>query len=242
MFLSRLWMLIVCLSALTAPTVQAQPMDRVVAANYAPLMIVDGADRPGYAIEVLQEAARRCGRHVDITFLPFERAMRALQSQDHVIMPALFYGKKNNETFQWVVEIQTAKLRFSTLSDPVDTLAAARALDAIVVERGTTSDAMLTELAFDNVIRTGGPESSSRMLEAGRVDAWFQAGMTMQQFWARIDTSAPLILGDIVREVPIYLVASKALPDDVATSYRVAIDGMRADGTLRRLFQSYQPG
>ena len=49
----------------------AQPTDKVVAAYYPPLMIDTSEDRPGYAVEVLREAARRTGRQVNITFLPF---------------------------------------------------------------------------------------------------------------------------------------------------------------------------
>jgi len=224
-----------------ARLVHAQPVDRVVAANYAPLMIADGGDRPGYAIEVLQEAARRCGRQIEITFVPFERAMLALRSEEDVMMPALFYGKKHNSEFRWLVDIHSARLRFATLSGTVDSIEAARALDTIAIESGTTADAMLSELGFTNLVRTVSPESSGMMLAAGRVDAWFQNGHTMQQFWSQLNITKPMTMGQTIREVPIYLVGSMGLDDAVADDYVRAIEAMRADGTLSALFAYYAP-
>ncbi|WP_299292482.1 transporter substrate-binding domain-containing protein [uncultured Tateyamaria sp.] len=221
--------------------VHAQTVDRIVAANYAPLMNEGNSERPGYAIEVLQEAARRNGRQLDITFMPFERAMLALRSQDEVLMPALFFGKRHNNEFRWLIEIHSAKLRFATISDSVDSLDAARALGSIAIESGTTADAMLSNLGFSNLVRTVSPESSSRMLAAGRVDAWFQNGHTMQQFWAQLEVSQPMTLGQTVREVPIFLVASAGLNDDVANAYKNSVEEMRDDGTLDALFENYAP-
>ncbi|MEM8537892.1 MAG: hypothetical protein AAGF56_08530, partial [Pseudomonadota bacterium] len=60
--------------------------DTVVAAHYPPLMIETDTERPGYAVEVLQEAARRAGRDIEITFLPYERAMFRVQNDPATLM------------------------------------------------------------------------------------------------------------------------------------------------------------
>lgn len=239
MRLNRLFSWIFTSLCLVAAPSVAQPVDTVVAANYAPLMIQDDPERPGYAVEVLHEAARRCGRSIDITFMPFERAMLSLRSETDVIMPALFFGKKQNNAFQWLVEINSANLRVATIGDRVDTLEAARKLSSIAVESGTTADAMLTELGFDNLVRTVAPESSGLMLAAGRVDAWFQDGNTIRNFWTQLELTEPLVFGEVLREVPIYLVASTGLNAKVADGYRIAVENMRADGTLDKIAKRY---
>ncbi len=202
-------------------------------------MIAANDAKPGYAIEVLQEAARREGREVEITFVPFERAMLALRTETDVIMPALFFGKKHNDQFQWLVEIQRARLRFATSDGQIVNLEDARRLTRIAIESGTTAEAMLSELGYDNTVLTVSPESSARMLAAGRVDAWFQAEENMRQVWNRLGITTTLSLGEIAREVPIYLVASTALREDVADSYRSAVEDMRADGTLDAIWRFY---
>lgn len=229
-----------CLAfGLMATNVFAQPVDTVVAANYAPLMIEADPARPGYAIEVLREAATRAGREIDISFMPFQRAMHRVQTGSDVLMPALFYGKDRNDQILWLAQIQVAKLRFTTLASRVDTLEAARRLQSIVVEESTTADVFLTRLGFENLVRVGTPESSANMLAAGRVKAWFQNERVMTQEWHRLEIEAPLNLGDVVHEVPIFMVASPTLPEEVRRAYRDAITAMQADGTLTQIWDSY---
>ncbi|MEL7154692.1 MAG: transporter substrate-binding domain-containing protein, partial [Pseudomonadota bacterium] len=115
----------------------------------------------------------------------------------------------------------------------------ARARSAIVVEKGTTADVLLTRHGFKNVVRVSTPEASARMLESGRAEAWFQDDRLMQQTWEQLGLAGRLQVGAYTHEVPIYLVASPGLPNDVTDAYRNAIAAMRDDGTLDRLWQSY---
>ena len=217
----------------------AQPTDKVVAAYYPPLMIDTSEDRPGYAVEVLREAARRTGRQVNITFLPFERAIHTMQRDEATFIPSLFHGKADDHLYNWVVEIQRARLQFSTVTGRIDDLETARAARAIVLEAGTTGDALLTKLGFTNLIRTHSPESSARMLEAGRADAWLLTERLMGQVWGRLNIATELTFGNVVHEVPICLVASPAMPKELLTAYREAVVSMKADGTLVRLQARY---
>ena len=227
---------VVCLPWSTA---LAQPADRVVAAHYPPLMVADNAERPGYAVEILREAAERAGRQVDITFLPFERAIFEVQNGAATLMPSLVKGKKRDDLFLWVIDINVAELRFASLGAPVDDLDSARALGSIVVETGTTGEALLTQFGIDNVTRLHDPTASARMLEARRVDAWFLTERNMQRVWSALDASPPLVFGNVVHSVPIALVASPTLPDDVAAAYRDAVRSMQEDGTLSEILERY---
>ena len=217
----------------------AQPVDRVVAAHYPPLMVAGDLEHPGYAVEILHEAARRAGRSIDVTFLPFERAMFELKNTRSTLMPALFRGKKRDDLFLWLVDINVAELRFASTNAPVNNLEAARALQSVVVETGTTGETLLTQLEFANVTRMHDPAASARMLEAGRVDAWFLTERNMQRVWATLNASPPLVFGDVIHSVPISIVASKALPEDIATAYRVAVQSMFEDGTLGDILKRY---
>ena len=215
--------------------------DTVVAAHYPPLMIEGGGERPGFAVEVLREAARRAGREVEITFLPYQRALYRVQNDPATLMPALFRGKKREDGYHWVVAIQSAKLRFATLSGPVHDLDTARSLSTIVVEGGTTGDVLLTRLGFDNLVRVNSPDSSARMLEVGRADAWLLTRRLMRQVWERLEMAPTLVFGNIVHEVPIFMVASPSLPEDVSAVYRAAVTSMKSDGTLDAILARYEP-
>ncbi|MEX0308960.1 MAG: substrate-binding periplasmic protein [Tateyamaria sp.] len=224
---------------LVATSVRSQPVDEVVAAHYPPLMIDGATDRPGYAVEVLFEAARRAGRDITVTFYPFERAIHAIVNKDAVLMPSLFQGKNYDDDIMWVAEIQRAELRFASISGRVDTLQQARDLPIIVAERGTTSERLLNSLGFENLQTTRSPTSSAQMLAAQRADAWLLTERLMRSTWTRLDMATPLTVGDIVHEVPVFLAASLSLPDDVAHAYAEAIHEMDEDGTLDRILSRY---
>ena len=232
------WMLALLVSAL-ATDVVAQPVDKVVAANYPPLMIKDNPARPGYAVEVLQTAAARAGRSLDLSFLPFTRAMAEVRQGTDLLMPALFFGKEPTEEFLWLAEIQVARLSFATLERPINDLESARALPSIVVEQGTTADTYLTAKGFTNLVRVSTPEASARMLHGDRVAAWLLDETLMQMEWQLLGFSEPLRFGTAILEVPIFLVGSAALPRDVADSYRAALKEMGDDGTLDALWRKY---
>ncbi|MEP5730088.1 MAG: transporter substrate-binding domain-containing protein [Sulfitobacter sp.] len=240
--LKYLFMCIALAVGLSATMLPAQDIDKVVAANYPPLMVENDLDHPGYAVEVLREAAARAGRQIEISFLPFPRAIAEVLAGPATLMPALFFGKRRGDEFLWLAEIQKAQLRFATISkekNGFQTLNTARAFSSIVVELGTTADDYLTEQGFTNLVRVNSPESSARMLEAGRVEAWFQDERVFLQEWGALNFTSPLVMGDVFLRVPVFLVASPMYPAERAEAYRNAIESMKADGTLDALWSKY---
>ncbi|WP_189799413.1 ABC transporter substrate-binding protein [Tateyamaria sp. syn59] len=217
------------------------PIDRVVAAHYPPLMIEGNADRQGYAVDVLREAARRADRQIELQFLPFQRAVHEVLTGEATLMPALFKGKAHDAQILWVTEFHRTSLNFASVSGPVNTLDDARALSSIVVERGTTSENVLDQLGFGNVHSTTSPDASANMLASGRADAWLLTEDMMRMTWGMLDMENPLFIGETIRDIPVFLVASPTLPDDTRRTYMAQINEMRADGTLERLLQRYIP-
>ena len=214
--------------------------DRVVAAHYPPLMIEGSPENPGYAVEVLQEAARRAGRETRLEFLPFERAIHAILSDEKTLMPALFKGKERDKDILWLAEVQRTGLSFSSVSQPVNTLEAARALPLIVVERGTTSEFFLDRLGFANVQRTRSPQASANMLASGRAQAWLLTEQLMRRTWRNMGLHDDLVVGDMIHDIPVFMVASLQLPEDMRIAYQTAVADMRADGTLHRIAEKYR--
>ncbi|MEM6662280.1 MAG: transporter substrate-binding domain-containing protein, partial [Pseudomonadota bacterium] len=225
-------------AAVIVPLSIAQAADTVVAANYPPIMIKGDPVRPGFAVEILQEAAKRSGREIDITFLPFKRAMQRVKTDTATLMPALFYGKSSNDEYLWLERIQSAKLTFATIGPRIDDLDTARSA-AIVVENGSTPHVFLKSNGFQNLTVVSSPEASARMVQLGRVDAWMQSRSIVQQTWNDLAPSLPLTMGNVVHEIPIFMVASASLPEEMVTAYRSAVQSMRADGTLAEIWESY---
>ncbi len=217
-----------------------RPLDRVVAAYYPPLMIDAEADAPGLAVEILRIAANRLDRDLAIEFLPFPRALQAMQNRSDTLMPALFRNDTREDEFLWIAQIDATKVRFLSLDRRVGSLEQARALDKIGVEADSTGDTVLTGMGFQNLERLAGPEMSARMLDAGRIDAWVLTRPLAETVWQRMGLKRQLIPGVILFEVPIYMVAGLGFPEEDALSYRRTIAGMHGDGTVTYLLDKYE--
>ena len=242
----RIIVCVVALAGALAPWVGAvaaegvtAPVDRAAAAYYPPLMIEGQPDKPGIAVEVLQTAAIRLNRDLVVDFYPFQRAMYQLQNHDDVLMPALFRNRAREKNFQWITKIYDTEMRFLTMGDPVDSVWDASKLGNIGVETGSTGDRYLTELGFENLVRLEDPDISARMLHAGRIDAWMLTKPLASTVWRRLGYDTQPTYGEVVLELPVFLVAGLTFPADVAEAYRETIEVMKADGTIEAIRAKY---
>ena len=234
---------IVLSTGLLAGATQAQTqtnVDQVVAAYYPPLMIGAGGDTAGLAIEILQGAAKRAGRKINIEFMPFQRALYRLENDPSVMMPALFRNPEREAKYQWVAQIHATQLQFITLEKRIDTLDAARALGAIGVETGASTEAFLAERGFSNLRHVGTPDATAQMLRSKRVDAWFLTEPLARGAWRRLGFEEDLVIGDVIFEQSIFVVSHVDFPSDVVAAYRAAIADMLADGTIAMILAKYE--
>jgi polar amino acid transport system substrate-binding protein len=228
------------LVAVAARAADHRPLDHVVAAYYPPLMIADSPTNAGVAIEILRIAADRAGRDIEIEFVPFQRALHALDTRDDTLMPALFRNASREDKYRWIATYDAAELNFLTMTQPINTLAEGRALNRIAVETDSSADRFLTGQGFENLVRLANPASSARMLHAGRVDAWVQSGTAATVIWGENSLAPALQIGDPVYSVPIFLTAGLSYPDEAALAYQTAILGMVADGTVASILARYR--
>jgi len=61
----------------------------------------------------------------------------------------------------------------------------------------------------------------------------------MQRVWTQLGLTGSLQFGAVVHEVPVFLVASKALPEETSDIYRSIIEAMKEDGTLEEILARY---
>ncbi len=223
----------------TSDTTRDGPKDRIVAAHYPPLMDEFNGSAPGLAIEILEQAALIAGRQIDVRFLPFQRAMLETKTRDDTLMPALFRNEEREADFQWVALIQTARMKFVTTRAQVHDLTTARKLNLIAVERGSSTERFLKDKGFTNLFVTNDPVSSAQMLAAGRVDAWFLTERLIEKTWKSRKLKPDPVFGDVIHELPIYLVAGPDFPSDVAQAYSAAIKEMRNSGDMSRIIDQY---
>lgn len=225
-------------SALASPGFASHAPDKVIAAYYPPLMMENPA-RPGLSIEILQRAAALSGRTLDITFVPFARAVKTLTRREDYLLPAYFRSPAREASCAWVARTHTVHNVFNTLGRPVDTLDDARKLTRIGVEADTAMDVMLTRLGFDNLIRTSTPLITTQQLRSGRIDAWALTRSIARWVWDDLGHPEHLVQGTPVAIADVYVAASRTVSDNLVEDYAGAIDTLHASGAVREIVARY---
>ena len=110
-----------CVALISQPVFgDPNEQDRVVAANFPPIMIEGDQARPGYAIEILQVAAERADRDIDVAFYPLRRGLAIMQSEGNIIFPSLLRTPERENQFLWLARIGTQFFEFVSRDTPIE--------------------------------------------------------------------------------------------------------------------------
>ncbi|WP_306115141.1 ABC transporter substrate-binding protein [Roseovarius sp. MMSF_3305] len=229
-----------CVALISQPAFgDPNKQDRVVAANFPPIMIEGNQARPGYAIEILQVAAERASREIDVAFYPLRRGLAIMQSEGSIIFPSLLRTPERENQFLWLARIGTQFFEFVSRDTPIETLDQARKLHSIAVPQSGVADIFLTSRGFDNLFRVSSSETAFLMLTHGRVDAWLTSEPIARKYVAQNQTGVTLAVGQPVHELTAFIASSPDLSPDIAEAYRAAVETMRTDGTIARIAEKY---
>jgi len=211
----------------------------VYAVHYPPLMIRDGGERPGFAIEIIQAAEKRLGEKSTVRFYTFARMTKTLLNRDNGLFPTLYRNPQREEKFQWIAKVFVVENSFMTTGQPVNSLEQARQLDKIGVVDKTALHEFLLKNNFTNLEVVNRPEINARKLAAGRIDAWFLTTFLARMIWNQEHIPTPLVAGVPITRPEAYIAANLDFPKPLAKQYRLAIVAMHRDGTIKKIVRRY---
>ena len=202
--------------------------------------MIENGSMPGFSLEIIREAERRVGAQSNVTFLPFQRAVKTVQNRPERIHPALYRNAKREDKYTWIVKYMSVNDVFLTLKQPVNNLDEARKLDRIGVEAGTAMDIYLTSQGFENIERAERAEINARKLERGRIDAWALTDILAKWAWKSATGSKKLVVGKPVKSQDVYFVGGKDFPVDLAVKYRNAVNDMISENVVDKIISKYE--
>jgi len=211
----------------------------VVAVNYPPMMIKDG-DLPGYSLEIIREANRRVGQDTNISFKPFNRAIKTVQRTKTTLHPALYRKPQREKQYLWIAKYHTVSDVFLTLDEPIHSLDEARKLRSIGVEENAAMDVYLTSRGFTNLERFNDAQTTARMLNAGRVNAWALTDVLARWTWKKMGLQGKLVSGSQIQSSDVYIVGGPDFSKSLAERYQKAVGDMIKDGTIDGILEKYQ--
>ena len=221
------------------PASTAANTAEIVAVDYPPMMIEQG-DQPGYSIEIIGEVNRRLDIDTSVSFLPFQRAIKTVQNTTDTLHPALYRKPQREHEYTWIARYHQVNDVFLTIGKPVNSLEEARQLDAIGVEEKAAMDVFLTANGFTNLVRFTSAETTARILQSGRIDAWALTDVLALWTWKKMGFDQPLIPGAVITTSDVYIVGGPDFSESQAVRIQGAVQQMIEDGTVEKIIAKYR--
>ncbi len=228
----------------------APPRLLLVTQHYPPYIIANGSAASGLVVDVVREVFSRMKQPVEIVAYPWSRALSMVTSGD---ADALFTIKRTPErertlvyphepvlTQDYVFFARTkSNFRFDGDFAPI-----AKAHIGVVINTsyGPRFDQAVAQGQLTNIESAKDYEHIFRMLVAGRVDAVICSRLVGEDFLRGMNAlDSVQVVGPPTDTANSYLVfASKNGSRALADGFDRAMAGMRKDGTLARIYDSYR--
>lgn len=225
---------------LAIPPLQAAEKIKVVTTEIPPYTLEIGM-RPGIMIELLKLLEDRTGQKHEIVFYPWARAQMLVQSNpNHIIFP-LARTPQREDKYDWALKVMQVDAVFVTVNGQKLSLEDARKLDHITVQQSSPFEALLKQKGFTNVVASARtPYQHLRLLEKGRVQAWYTSKDHAQFTMADTPVAATAKFSDPVKSEDVYMAFSKEFPPSLRQKYIDAFNNLKKDGMIEYIRKQYR--
>ncbi|MBC9252915.1 hypothetical protein A9179_21835 [Pseudomonas alcaligenes] len=206
-----------------------------------PPITVNQGEHKGIIGDITLEALRRAGYGYQLIVVPSPRALSSVPLlQDTLIIPLARLPERES-SFTWIAEIMQVERAFYTREQPIASFAEARSrLHSIAVSRGSAGYTILLEQGFapSQLVEVNQGPSALHMLQAGRVEAWYNPVLEADLL-QRQEGGPALLRGAALGSTGQYLACSRQCTDRLVRRLSAAVASMRADGSLERIKARY---
>jgi len=192
--------------------------------------------------DVVFEALARAGYQAELRDEPWARAQKTVSEGQNLLIMPLTRTPGREASFTWIAPVMPIERAFFSLTRQVDSFEEARTtFRQIGVGQGSAQYEALIRQGFreEQISEILIGDNPARMLELGRIDAWFNGVEESRYIW-REQARQPLLMGRPVLKEELYLACSKQCDPALVERVRQALDDMRRDGSLERLRNAYR--
>lgn len=206
-----------------------------------PLTMLD-AKQAGIVGDVVIEAFTRLGHQVLLQEVPWKRAQRITREGENIFIMPLALLPSREEHFTWVAYIMDLERSFATTKLRInDYQQAKKTLNKVGVGLGSAQAQILKNKNFldSQIVELKIGPSTAKMLQLGRIDAWFNGTPESIWYWNQQFPEQPLIIGDPVVTNLLFLAASKNTDLKLVQQIAIQIQLLHDEGFVEKTKQRY---
>ncbi|MBA4245591.1 MAG: ABC transporter substrate-binding protein [Pseudomonas sp.] len=230
--------LLCCLSAAAAEL-------RLYTEDYRPFSYLEEGRPSGMAVAVVEELIRRTGEAARIELVPWTRGYHQVRQQADTALFSTVRTPAREPLFHWVGPIARGHTRFYSLKESgvrVANLDDVRQLGTLAVPKQWYSYELLREQQMGNLYGVPTPQDMLRMFRHGRVKLLLANNLTLDGMLAEQGMHA----GQLQEQFDLmpndsYIAFSRQTDLERVARWQRALDEMRRDGSLERIYRQWFP-
>ena len=218
-----------------------QPAAVIYLPEAMPLATSSNSARHGLFGDIALEALDKAGYRVTIKSDPVLRVTSRLREEENLLFTPFSRTPDREDHYTWVASVMPLPRAFFSFTEPVQDFEQARMLyKRIGVGVGTAQEEILLRHGFSPSqiypLKLG--DTPIKLLELGRIDAWFTVVPEGKYDWGR-SNAKPLLMSPEMAITDMFLVCSKRCDTTLVEALRHAMDALRADGSIARIQARY---
>ena len=234
------WICLAVFLASLSLSAKAQELLELHMPEAPPLTFVSFKGGYGMVGDVTLAAIARAGYLSHIYVTPWLRAQQEVRRGNNRLIIPLSRTPEREGLYTWVAPIISLEHAFFSLDAPVTSFTEAKQrYRRIAVGMGTAQIEILKAKGFSNqqIVKLKLGENPARMLQLGRVDAWFTGVPEGLYLWD--SNSKKLQMSPVLATTSEYLACSKICDPNLVESLRRSIEELHDDGTIRIILETY---
>jgi polar amino acid transport system substrate-binding protein len=226
---------------LTSTSLAKDQTYRFWAGDIPPYSYVDaGQKSQGNLYQIFQTLVTRMGYDSRVEIVPWKRVLMETQKNAPILFIPTARSPDREKLYQWIEPLMIEVFGIFTMpSRERDMQIKGRIQEARVCTlRGSATEELASRHQLSRVELVASNDTCARLLKAGRVDAWLAAKRAAFASYVQVGYDpAELRSGLVLEEWPLYLAASKAVPEAELLRWKKELLKMKSDGTVERLLR-----
>jgi len=234
------WMIVVLL--LLAGTSSAKDQAyRFWAGDIPPYSFVDATQKAqGSLYQIFQKLVTRMGYDTSVEIVPWKRVLMETQKSSPILCIPAGRSPDRENLYQWIEPLMIESFGIFTVPDREREMQVKGRIREVQIctLRGSATEELARRHQLLRLESVATNDTCARLLKAGRVDAWLAARRAAFASFIQVGYDpAELRAGPVLEERPLYLAASKAVPEADIRRWRKALLKMKTDGTVEKLLR-----
>ena len=219
---------------------------RLYTEDYRPFSYLEDGKPNGMAVAVVEALIQRTGDPAQIELVPWTRGYHQVRQQADTALFATVRTAPREAEFQWVGPIARGYTRFYTHKDAglrVNSLDDVRQLGPLAVPKQWYSYELLRQQNLENLYGVPTPQDMLRMFRLGRVKLLLANTLTLDGILAEQGMHAGQLQPQFDLMANDSYIAFSLQTDAVRVArWQQALQDMRHDGSLERIYRHWFPG